>query len=145
MEVTAAGEEGSRWAEIAYEAMASVYDDFTAHHDYELWLGQLLPKVEGHGLGARGRLLDVGCGTGKSFIPMLERGWSVTACDLSPANIADSYLANTSCAAPVMRTEPPSIHATRWHNRRIWFIWWLTSTTVRPARATSPIFPRHFF
>lgn len=73
-----------RWAEIAYEAIAPVYDEFTAHHDYELWLGALLPQAERHGLRV-GRLLDVACGTGKSFIPMLERGWKVAACDVSPA------------------------------------------------------------
>jgi SAM-dependent methyltransferase len=70
------------WAELAYEAIAPVYDDFTAHHDYELWLGNLLPELRRHGLSGE-RLLDVGCGTGKSFIPMLERGWKVTACDIS--------------------------------------------------------------
>ncbi len=77
----------SQWAEQAYEAIAPVYDDFTAHHDYELWLGHLLPKAHGHGLSGR-RLLDVGCGTGKSFLPMLERGWEVTACDISPSMLA---------------------------------------------------------
>lgn len=81
------GEEPPRWAEIAYEAIAPAYDDFTAHHDYDLWLGELLPKLEQHGLRGR-RLLDVACGTGKSFIPMLEKGWEVTACDISPAMVA---------------------------------------------------------
>jgi SAM-dependent methyltransferase len=33
------------------------------------------------------RLLDVGCGTGKSFLPMLERGWEVSACDISPSMV----------------------------------------------------------
>jgi SAM-dependent methyltransferase len=80
----AAVEPGGRWAENAYEAIAPVYDDFTAHHNYELWLGNLLPELRRHGLRGN-RLLDVGCGTGKSFLPMLKRGWEVTACDISPA------------------------------------------------------------
>ena len=46
----------------------------------------LLPKLERHRLQGR-RLLDVACGTGKSFIPMLERGWEVTACDISAAMV----------------------------------------------------------
>jgi SAM-dependent methyltransferase len=71
---------------VAYEAIAPVYDDFTAHHNYELWLGELLPQLRRHGLRGR-RLLDVGCGTGKSFLPMLERGWEVTACDISPSMV----------------------------------------------------------
>lgn len=81
-----AGEERPRWAEIAYEAIAPVYDDFTAHHDYELWLGNLLPELKRHGLQGN-RLLDVACGTGKSFIPMLNRGWEVTATDISAAMV----------------------------------------------------------
>ncbi len=81
-----AGKGRPRWAEIAYEAIAPVYDDFTAHHDYELWLGNLMPELERFGL-RENRLLDVACGTGKSFIPMLERGWEVTACDISPAMV----------------------------------------------------------
>ncbi len=84
MDAPVAVQPGGQWAEQAYEAIAPVYDDFTAHHDYELWLGNLLPKASGHGLSGR-RLLDVGCGTGKSFLPMLERGWEVTACDISPS------------------------------------------------------------
>jgi SAM-dependent methyltransferase len=80
---TGTAEEGRpRAAEIAYEAIAPFYDDFTAHHDYGIWLGNLLPELKRHGLRGN-RLLDVGCGTGKSFIPMLERGWQVTACDIS--------------------------------------------------------------
>jgi SAM-dependent methyltransferase len=84
--VRTAGEGRPRAAEVAYEAIAPYYDDFTAHHDYELWLGNLLPELKRHGLEGN-RLLDVACGTGKSFIPMLERGWDVTACDISASMV----------------------------------------------------------
>ena len=76
----------NRQAEVAYEAIAPVYDDFTAHHDYRLWIGTLLGLAEAHGL--RGdTALDVACGTGKSFLPLLERGWTVTACDISASMV----------------------------------------------------------
>ena len=82
------GSQGSdRSAELAYESMAPAYDDFTAEHDYQLWVGELLKLAEAHGL--RGdTVLDAGCGTGKSFLPLLERGWKVTACDISAAMVA---------------------------------------------------------
>ena len=51
----------------AYEAFASIYNDFNASNDYEMWLGDvLLPELEKHGLGRPGWALDVGCGTGLS-------------------------------------------------------------------------------
>ncbi len=84
MVATEAASTGGEWAERAYETMAPVYDDFTAHHDYEGWLTDLLEALRIRGLQGR-RLLDVGCGTGKSFMPMLPRGWTVTGCDISPA------------------------------------------------------------
>ncbi|HEX3608441.1 MAG TPA: class I SAM-dependent methyltransferase [Solirubrobacterales bacterium] len=84
MEIAAEGESGADWAERTYEAMAPVYDDFTAHHEYDAWIADLLVALERRGLRGR-RLLDVGCGTGKSFMPMLPRGWEVTACDISAA------------------------------------------------------------
>jgi SAM-dependent methyltransferase len=71
----------------AFEAMAAIYDDFTAHYDYDGWLTDLLRILGPHGLAGR-RLLDVACGTGKSFLPMLPRGWQVTGCDISPAMVA---------------------------------------------------------
>ena len=70
-------------AERAYDALAPVYDGLTAHHDHELWLSLLLELATEHGLGGR-RLLDVACGTGKSFMPLARRGFDVTACDISP-------------------------------------------------------------
>jgi SAM-dependent methyltransferase len=64
--------------------MAVAYDDFTAHHEDEEWIADLLVALKRHGLSGN-RLLDVGCGTGKSFVSMLPRGWEVTGCDISPA------------------------------------------------------------
>lgn len=71
---------------LAYEAFATAYDDFTVGLDYEPWLEEALPRLEGWGLAGK-RLLDVGCGTGKSLIPMLERGWRCSGCDISPAMV----------------------------------------------------------
>jgi SAM-dependent methyltransferase len=77
---------GDAGAAVAYDAMAPVYDDFTAGHDYEGWLSDVLPHLEHCGLSGD-RLLDVGCGTGTSFMPMLARGWRVTGCDVSAAMV----------------------------------------------------------
>ena len=67
----------------AYDEMAPFYDRFTAHHDYEAWTATLEALARDHGLAGR-RLLDVACGTGKSFLPFARRGYEVVACDISP-------------------------------------------------------------
>jgi SAM-dependent methyltransferase len=74
-------------ARAAYDRMAPYYDAFTAHHDYDGWTRTLERLARRHGLRGR-RLLDVGCGTGKSFHPFLRRGYDVVACDVSPAMAA---------------------------------------------------------
>jgi SAM-dependent methyltransferase len=74
-------------AKRAYEAFAGVYDQFNSANDYEMWFGTLLPRLEQLGLRA-GSLLDVGCGTGRAFEPMLRRGWTITGSDISPAMVA---------------------------------------------------------
>jgi SAM-dependent methyltransferase len=70
-------------AVVAYDRMAGIYDDFTKENDYERWLGEvLLPELESGGL-RHGRVLDLGCGTGRAFPPLIARGWSVYGCDSS--------------------------------------------------------------
>ncbi len=66
-----------------YDAFAGSYDEFNHAYKNERWTGKLLERALANGLSGD-RLLDVGCGTGLSFTPMLERGWRVTGCDISP-------------------------------------------------------------
>ncbi len=68
--------------QAAYDAFAGVYDQFTGANDYEMWFGELLPRLEELGL-RQGTVLDAACGTGKGIGPMLDRGWTVTASDIS--------------------------------------------------------------
>ena len=70
-----------------YEGLAPFYDELTRDHDYDEWTRHL--ENAALRFGVRGRkLLDAACGTGKSFLPFLERGYTVTACDISPAMVA---------------------------------------------------------
>jgi SAM-dependent methyltransferase len=73
-------------ARHAYDSFASFYDEFTSHHEDDLWTGVIERLAIDAGLKGK-RLLDLACGTGRSFVPMLERGYVVTACDISPAMV----------------------------------------------------------
>ena len=72
---------------LAYEQLASVYDHFTDGYDHDGWVERLVQIARQHGLRGT-RALDVACGTGKSFAPLLRSGYDVWACDISPAMAA---------------------------------------------------------
>jgi SAM-dependent methyltransferase len=74
-------------AEAAYDASADFYDAFAGHPDYGRWIASLLDLARRHGARAE-TLLDVGCGTGASFLPLLERGIAVVGCDISAGMLA---------------------------------------------------------
>ena len=71
----------------AYERLAPFYDELTREHDYDAWTGHLERAALSFGVSGR-RLLDAACGTGKSFLPFLRRGYAVTGCDISAEMVA---------------------------------------------------------
>lgn len=78
-------------AQRTYDRFAPIYDEWNARNDYEMWLGEiLLPELERHGL-RKGWALDVGCGTGRAFPPLLARGWQVIGCDISGRMLAEAW------------------------------------------------------
>jgi SAM-dependent methyltransferase len=70
----------------SYDTLGDAYDVLTAGYCHEVWLGRIEQFALEHGLRGR-RLLDIACGTGKSFLALAERGYQVTACDISPAMV----------------------------------------------------------
>lgn len=74
-------------AEETYERLAPFYDELTREHDYDGWTWHLEHTALTYGVRGR-RLLDAACGTGKSFMPFLERGYTVSGCDISPEMLA---------------------------------------------------------
>jgi SAM-dependent methyltransferase len=73
----------------AYERLAPYYDQFTTGYAHERWVAAI--ERQARQLGLRGRrALDIACGTGKSTAPLIERGYGVTACDLSPGMISQA-------------------------------------------------------
>lgn len=77
-------------ARSANEHFAAIYDEWNSQNDYEMWLGEvLLPEMEKHGL-RKGWALDVGCGTGRAFGPLLTRGWQLIGCDIAPRMLTEA-------------------------------------------------------
>ena len=71
----------------AYERLADHYDLFTAGYQYGRWIAALDRVASEHGLRGR-RALDLACGTGRALQPLMDLGYDVVGCDLSPAMIA---------------------------------------------------------
>jgi SAM-dependent methyltransferase len=76
-------------AKVAYDDLAPYYDRFTHHHRTDFWLEGLLDAATEVGLAGTDAL-DVACGTGKSMLPLIARGWTVTGCDVSAAMLAEA-------------------------------------------------------
>ena len=104
-----------RRAERAYATLAPYYDEFTRHHPHDTWLERLETLARTHGLSGR-RVLDVACGTGKSLLPLVRRGYEGAGCDLSAEMLARARVALPE--APLhcadMRALPRSIGIFDW-------------------------------
>jgi SAM-dependent methyltransferase len=70
-----------------YDVLAPVYDELGDPGAHERWLAGIERLARARRLRGR-RALDVACGTGSSFLPLLARGYEVTACDAEPAMAA---------------------------------------------------------
>jgi SAM-dependent methyltransferase len=95
-----------------YETFAPFYDAFTSDYPYDEWLGDLEAWARHSGLSGR-RLLDVACGTGNSFLPLLARGYEVVGCDLSPSMVVRAR----AKAAGRARVEVADMRALPWRGR----------------------------
>jgi SAM-dependent methyltransferase len=80
---------GSEQVAEAYDCLAPWYDTFTAGYAYEPWMEAIEARAVALGLRGR-RALDLACGTGNSTGLLLARGYSVVACDISSAMIAEA-------------------------------------------------------
>jgi len=74
-------------ARQAYDVLGDTYRLLISGADHEAWCAVLERLAMDAGLRGR-RLLDVACGSGESFRPFLARGYTVTACDVSPRMVA---------------------------------------------------------
>ncbi len=90
----APGSDPSVRAYVASPAIAREYDEYFAHSPLFRFDTQALT----HWLPRPGRLLDLGCGTGRHLEHFVRRGWRVTGVDLSELMLAEA--ANKLAAWP---------------------------------------------
>ena len=67
---------------MAYESLASIYDILMDDVNYEQWAEYLHTQLQKYHCPGN-QLLDLGCGTGNVTIPLAQKGYHITAVDLS--------------------------------------------------------------
>ena len=76
----------------SYHVLARYYDRLMDEVDYDAWCDYVLDivgRVQSRGARiAGGRILDLACGTGEFAYRLCQRGFQVTAIDISPAMLA---------------------------------------------------------
>lgn len=71
-----------------YEALARFYDELSSERSYERWMRFVVAVLRRYGLSDGGRILDVGCGTGRLSRAFAELGHPVVGVDHSAAMLA---------------------------------------------------------
>lgn len=74
---------------LAYDSLAPFYDQFTLGYAHEAWIAAIERRALELGLEGT-RALDLACGTGKSTLPLVARGYDVLSCDVSPEMIREA-------------------------------------------------------
>ncbi|OIJ16669.1 SAM-dependent methyltransferase [Anaerobacillus alkalilacustris] len=84
---------------MSYEKFAYLYDELMSDAPYDKWVSFVMKVMEECNV-KQGKILDVGCGTGNISIPLSQKGYEITAVDLSEEMLIvakeKSEMANTS-------------------------------------------------
>ena len=91
----------SIWRYVSSADVADGYDEYFSDNPLFVYDTKLLEKWFSH----PGRLIDLGCGTGRHLVPFARRGFCVTGVDLSApmVRVARSKLAGEGLSADVLR------------------------------------------
>jgi SAM-dependent methyltransferase len=96
------GEQESGEQEVDAAAQAAEWDARYRERDGTMWSGRPNGRLVAEAAAlAAGRALDVGCGEGADAIWLAQRGWTVTAIDVSEVAISRAREASTAAAASV--------------------------------------------
>lgn len=89
---------------MAYESLASIYDSLMNDVNYAQWAEYLHVQLQKSGCPGN-RLLDLGCGTGNITIPLAQKGYAITAVDLSTEMLAQAKEKSLQLDAKVLQIE----------------------------------------
>ena len=66
-----------------YSSLAIVYDHIMMHVNYRKWAKYIRKIIKRHGVAGQGKLLDIGCGTGRFIQELKRHGTICDGCDPS--------------------------------------------------------------
>lgn len=85
---------------MSYQALAAVYDLLMEDIDYQQWADYIHSLLEEQHCPGK-RLLDLGCGTGSITMLLAQKGYCITAVDLSADMLAQARRKNQTLNLPI--------------------------------------------